>query len=83
MTQVYRFFIFLDAYFFDQVKVAKDVVVRDGGRAGGEESSSEPETEGEQARFHRLYIFVASIWQWLIILTFSIFLLSALAFSIK
>ena len=63
--------------------MAKDVVVRDGGRAGGEESSSEPETEGEQARFHRLYIFVASIWQWLIILTFSIFLLSALAFSIK
>ena len=80
MTQVYRFFIFLDAYFFDQVKVAKDVVVRDGGRAGGE---PEPETEGEQAKFHRLYIFVASIWQWLLILTFSIFLLSALAFSIK
>ena len=79
MTQVYRFFIFLDAYFFDQVKVAKDVVVRD----GGEERSTEPETEGEQAKFHRLYIFVASIWQWILILTFSIFLLSALAFSIK
>ena len=82
MTQVYRFlFIFLDAYFFDQVKVAKDVVVSDGGRAGGK---PEPETEGEQEQeFHRLYIFVASIWQWILILTFSIFLLSALAFSIK
>ena len=65
---------------FDQVKVAKDVGVRDGGRAGGE---PEPETEEEQAKFHRLYIFVASIWQWILILTFSIFLLSALAFSIK